>query len=97
MVGEQSRLERVIFNLVENALRHSPSGSLVTVALEQAEADVLVAIDDQGPGVALDAIDTLFEKFSQGKGQRGKAGLGLYFCRITVEHLSLPKTLARAW
>jgi len=86
VVGEQSRLERVIFNLVENALRHSPSGSLVTVALEQAEADVLVAIDDQGPGVAPDVVDTLFEKFSQGKGQQGKAGLGLYFCRITVEH-----------
>jgi hypothetical protein len=86
VVGEQSRLERVIFNLVENALRHSPSGSLVTVALEQAEADVLVAIDDQGPGVAPDMLGTLFEKFSQGKGQKGKAGLGLYFCRITVEH-----------
>jgi signal transduction histidine kinase len=86
VVGEQSRLERIIFNLVENALRHSPSGSLVTVALEQAEADVLVAVDDQGPGVAPDVIGTLFEKFSQGKGQKGKAGLGLYFCRITVEH-----------
>ena len=86
VVGEQSRLERVIFNLVENALRHSPSGSLVTVALEQAGADVLVAVDDQGPGVPPDVIGTLFDKFSQGTGQKGKAGLGLYFCRITVEH-----------
>jgi signal transduction histidine kinase len=86
VVGEQSRLERVIFNLAENAIRHSPAGSLVTVALEQAGADVLVAVDDQGPGVPPDMVGTLFEKFSQGKGQKGKAGLGLYFCRITVEH-----------
>src|SRR4030095_11873387 len=71
---------------VENALRHSPSGSLVMVALEQAGADVLVAVDDQGPGAAPGVVRTLFEKFSQGKGQKGKAGLGLYFCRITVEH-----------
>ena len=86
VVGEQSRLERVIFNLVENALRHSPSGSLVTVVLEQTGADVLVAVDDQGPGVPPDVVGTLFEKFSQGKDQKGKAGLGLYFCRITIEH-----------
>jgi signal transduction histidine kinase len=86
VVGEQSRLERVIFNLVENALRYSPAGSVVTVGMAQGESDVLVAVDDEGPGVPPEVMGTLFEKFSQGKEQKGKAGLGLYFCRITVEH-----------
>ena len=86
VVGEQSRLERVIFNLVENALRYSPSGSVVTVSVAQVESDVLVAVDDEGAGIPPDVLGTLFETFAQGKGHQGKAGLGLYFCRMTVEH-----------
>jgi signal transduction histidine kinase len=86
VVGEQSRLERVIFNLVENALRYSPAGAVVTVGVAQVESDVLVAVDDEGPGIPPDVLGTLFEKFAQGQGRQGKAGLGLYFCRMTVEH-----------
>ncbi|MDZ7378660.1 MAG: HAMP domain-containing histidine kinase [candidate division KSB1 bacterium] len=86
VVGEQSRLERVIFNLVENALRHSPAGAVVTVGVSRVESDVLVTVDDEGPGIPSEVRGTLFEKFAQGPGQRGKAGLGLYFCRMTVEH-----------
>lgn len=86
VVGEASRLERVIFNLVDNALRHSPAGAAVTVVLEQAGTDILVAVEDQGPGVPDALRSTLFEKFTQGAGSKGQAGLGLYFCRITVEH-----------
>ena len=86
VVGEKSRLERVIFNLVENALRHGPSGSTVTVAVGAEGEDVLIIVDDEGRGVSPDSVGTLFEKFSQGGGHIGKAGLGLYFCRITVEH-----------
>lgn len=86
VVGEASRLERVIFNLVENAVRHSPPGTVVSVGLEHAGNEVLVAVDDEGPGIAPEVAGTLFEKFSHSKTQRGKAGLGLYFCRITIEH-----------
>jgi signal transduction histidine kinase len=86
VVGEQSRLERVIFNLVENALRHSPAGSVVTVRVAEEASNVLVMVDDAGPGIPEDMQERLFEKFSQGQGQQGKAGLGLYFCRMTVEH-----------
>ena len=86
VVGEASRLERVIFNLVENALRHSPAGTSVLVTLEQNGTDILVAVDDQGPGVPPEIVGTLFEKFTQGAIGQGKAGLGLYFCRITIEH-----------
>lgn len=86
VVGEASRLERVIFNLVENALRHSPSDTVVTVGFEQAGDEILVAVDDAGPGIAPELAGTLFEKFSRSQAGQGKVGLGLYFCRITIEH-----------
>lgn len=86
VVGEKSRLERVISNLTENALRYSPAGSTVTVACYDETDKILVTIDDEGPGIPPEVAPTLFQKFSQGKKGRGKIGLGLYFCRMTVEH-----------
>jgi signal transduction histidine kinase len=86
VVGEKSRLERVIFNLVENALRHGPPDSTVTVDVRADGGNVLISVDDAGRGVPAESVSTLFEKFSQGGRHVGKAGLGLYFCRITVEH-----------
>ena len=86
VVGEKSRLERVISNLTENALRHSPPDSTVTVGCYADEHEqILIAIDDEGPGIPAEVAPTLFQKFSQGKKGKGKVGLGLYFCRITVE------------
>lgn len=85
--GEKARLERVLSNLIENALRHSPANATVTVGChEAADHQVLITIDDEGPGIPPEIAATLFQKFAQGKQGRGKIGLGLYFCRITVEH-----------
>ena len=86
VVGEKSRLERVISNLAENALRHSSANSTVTIRLIDEGDKIMVAIDDEGPGIAPELAGALFQKFAQGKKGRGKIGLGLYFCRITVEH-----------
>ena len=86
VVGEKSRLERVFSNLIENALRYSPPNASVTIGLYDEGDNVLLAIDDEGPGIPPDIAPTLFEKFAQGKKGRGKIGLGLYFCRITVKH-----------
>jgi signal transduction histidine kinase len=88
VAGEKSRLDRVISNLIENALRHSPANSTVTVGCQDDDDHVLVTIDDEGPGIPQEAAATLFQKFTQGKRGKGKIGLGLYFCRITIEHWS---------
>jgi signal transduction histidine kinase len=85
VVGDKSRLDRVISNLAENAFRHSPPESTVTIGLQQEGEYIIVTVDDNGQGVAPDMADTLFQKFSQGKAKAGRTGLGLYFCRITVE------------
>ncbi len=85
VVGEKSRLDRVLTNLVENAFRHSPPNSTVTIDLQQEDKDILVSVMDEGAGVPPEMANNLFKKFSQGRNKVGKAGLGLYFCRITIE------------
>lgn len=85
VVGEKSRLDRVLTNLVENAFRHSPPKSTVTIDLQQDEKSILLSVIDEGAGVSPDMTNNLFKKFFQGKNKVGKAGLGLYFCRITIE------------
>jgi signal transduction histidine kinase/DNA-binding NarL/FixJ family response regulator len=86
VVGDESRLRRIYTNLVENALRYSPAGTAVTLGLT-ADGDFLRAnVDDEGPGLpAGETATRLFGLFSKGKDGGGKAGLGLYFCKMTVE------------
>lgn len=85
IIGERSRLERVIANLLENALRHTPEQSTVTLTLEEEPLFLRCTIADQGAGVPPESVKYLFQRLFQGKAQAGQAGLGLYFCRITVE------------
>lgn len=85
VVGDRSRLERVLFNLVENAIRHSPPGGTVTIGLQESATQVLITVDDAGSGVPANMVETLFQKFSQASERAGKIGLGLYFCRMMTE------------
>lgn len=84
VVGEQTRLERVLTNLLDNALRYAPVGSTIRIALQEEPMDVLVSIDDEGPGVPKEIGATMFEKFGGDRKSGGKIGLGLYFCKITI-------------
>lgn len=83
--GERRRLDRVLSNLLENALQYGQRGSRVEVSLDHSFAGrVRVRIDDEGPGLDPEVAQALFTKFGQRR-KGGKVGLGLYFCRITVE------------
>lgn len=83
--GQAEQLGRVLYNLLENALRHTPSYSTITVRLEDEGSFLKASIADQGRGLEPNAEGYLFERFRQGEGSKGKAGLGLYFCRITIK------------
>lgn len=85
--GSASRLHRVVMNFSENALRLSPPDSELVLGLVPEGKDLLVVVDDQGPGLDEGAEHTIFERMKQGRKGGGKVGLGLYYCRIT----------ARAW
>jgi signal transduction histidine kinase/DNA-binding response OmpR family regulator len=85
-VGDPPRIDRIFGNLLENALRYSPKGSTVTVGVEDSGAALTAFVDDEGPGLPEDASrDRIFALFGKGKDRPGKAGLGLYFCKMTVE------------
>ena len=85
VVGEATRLERVLFNLLENALRYAPVDSEVVIRLMDEGPSIRFSIEDAGVGVPKDEVNRLFRKFAQGSGKTGQVGLGLYFCRITIE------------
>jgi signal transduction histidine kinase len=86
VIGEERRLSRVLFNLIENAIRFTPSGKLVRVALHEEPAWIRVEIEDEGSGVPPAVAPRLFQKFARGREPGAGTGLGLYFCRITIEN-----------
>jgi two-component system OmpR family sensor kinase len=77
--GNRDDLLRVVTNLLENALRHTPPGSHITAStrpLEDASGELVVA--DDGPGIAAELRPKLFARFTRGAGDRGGSfGLGL--------------------
>jgi signal transduction histidine kinase len=85
VTGHAEKLERVLYNLLENAVRHTPVGSTVTIRLLDERGSIRVAVEDQGPGLELGLAHKLFERFRQGERSPGKAGLGLFFCRIMIK------------
>jgi signal transduction histidine kinase/FixJ family two-component response regulator len=85
VAGDESRLRRIFANLVENSLRVSPPDSTVTIGVIGEDQFVRAFVDDQGPGFPGGEAPPQFSLLGKGKEHGGKAGLGLYFCRITVE------------
>ncbi len=84
--AEETRLHRIFTNLLENALRYTPAGSGVTIGIEDEGTFLKAFVDDEGPGLPPELRPAeMFALFGKGKRGGGKAGLGLYFCRITVE------------
>ena len=85
VVADGRRLVRVLINLVDNALRFSPPGGDVTLRVSRDAKTVTASVDDDGPGVPIEVLPKLFQKFAHGGTGASRTGLGLYFCRITVE------------
>jgi signal transduction histidine kinase/DNA-binding NarL/FixJ family response regulator len=86
VAGDALRIDRIFGNLLENAMRYAPKETSVTIGLQDHDGFVFAFVDDEGPGLPPDQrSDQLFALFSKGKTHAGKAGLGLYFCKITVE------------
>lgn len=79
-----ARLEQVLMNLVENAVRHTKPGSEVVVDAMMEASSVHVRIADRGPGVPPDLRERIFQPWTQGAA-RGRAGLGLAISRRIVE------------
>jgi len=88
VTADPERLQRVLFNLIQNAIRHTPADGSVTVFAEPFDDRLEVEVADTGPGIAPDERDRIFEPFHRGgehtAGSDG-AGLGLAISRAIVE------------
>jgi two-component system OmpR family sensor kinase/two-component system sensor histidine kinase BaeS len=86
---DSQRTEQVLGNLVANALRYTPESGSIHVVVEKAEGQVVLAVNDSGPGIPEDDLPRIFNRFWRGEKSRsrasGGAGLGLAIARQLVE------------
>jgi two-component system sensor histidine kinase KdpD len=82
--GDFTLLGQVVTNLLENAARHSPTGSTVVVAAVVEGATMRVSVADEGPGVDPSEAATIFEPFRSGS-IAGTSGIGLAICKAIIE------------
>ncbi|MFL5803386.1 MAG: sensor histidine kinase [Roseiflexaceae bacterium] len=86
--GDELRLEQVLQNLIQNAIKYSPEGELVVVRVEQRGGQAYVAVADQGIGIPPQALPRLFERLYRasnvGEWQISGMGIGLYVVREII-------------
>ena len=90
--GDEELLRRLIMNLLDNAIRYSPSGGRVRVAVSTTEKAAVVTVEDSGPGIPAGERDRVFERFVRlvPAGEASGSGLGLPIARwIAEQHGSL--------
>jgi signal transduction histidine kinase len=89
VVADRDRVVQVITNLLTNAIKFSPIGGTVTIAVERDRREVVFSVTDDGRGIPPELHEAVFERFAQVDAsdtrQRGGSGLGLAIARRLVE------------
>ncbi|MBV8517219.1 MAG: GAF domain-containing protein [Acidobacteria bacterium] len=89
VTGDRDRLEQVLGNLLENAVKYSPDGSDITVTVEDKGEAFVTAVCDRGIGIPADELGQVFERFHRGRQvsstNYGGLGLGLYITKQIIE------------
>ena len=89
VLGDEGPLARAFDNLVDNAISFSPQGGLVEVRAAHVRGDIVVSIEDEGPGVPEDSRESIFQRFHSLRPEEDgfgmHSGLGLAIARATVE------------
>lgn len=87
-VIDSLRMEQVLVNLLDNAIKFSDTGAEIKIDLTESANRLIIAIQDQGPGIAKEDIETIFEKFYSSSNKSGRrqhgAGMGLALSRAIV-------------
>lgn len=87
--ADAHRVDQMLANLVENAIKYTPAGGDVTVVTWRRGDEVGVTVSDTGPGIPPEALDHVFDRFFRVDGARrrtsGGSGLGLAICREIVD------------
>jgi two-component system, NtrC family, sensor histidine kinase KinB len=80
-----SQLDRVMDNLLDNAIRHTPKGGNIRLQARRHGERVIVSVEDSGEGIAYSQQGRIFEPFVQVGRKKGGAGLGLALCKEIVQ------------
>ena len=89
--GDPSRLKQVIVNLLDNAIKYTPAGGVITLAASAREGHALLEVSDNGTGIPAEALPRIFDRFYRVDKARsrelGGAGLGLSIVKsICIAH-----------
>lgn len=88
VVGDPDRLEQALQNLAANALRHTPDGGTITLSAERVGENIRVSVRDNGPGIPLEHLPQVFDRFYKADVSRqstGGSGLGLSIVKAIIE------------
>ena len=89
VIGDRDRLEQVLGNLLENAVKYSPDGSEIFVNVEERTDSIVTSVCDRGIGIPADELAQVFERFHRGRHvsstNYGGLGLGLYITKQIIE------------
>jgi PAS domain S-box-containing protein len=85
---DQQRIKQILINLIENAIKHTPEGTLISLICQQKDSTVLFRVKDTGPGIPKDRLLGIFKPYSRVDSDRehfSGLGLGLALCKTFVE------------
>ena len=88
LAADGHRIQQVLDNLLGNAVRHTPKGTLTTVSIRVTREELVVSVSDNGPGISPEHVPHLFDRFYRAglkTNGRGGSGLGLYICKGIIE------------
>jgi signal transduction histidine kinase len=88
IMGDENRIELVLFNLLSNAVKYSPKGGDIRISGQVRREQVITCVSDQGPGIAPTDIPYVFDRFyrsTEASRTTKGAGLGLFLSRAVVE------------
>lgn len=83
---DSTLMQEILINLLDNAIKFSPDNTQINIIATKDNSNVLISIEDEGPGIVPDEVNKLFEKYYRGRkitSERG-LGLGLAICRSIV-------------
>jgi two-component system sensor histidine kinase KdpD len=89
VLADARRIEQVLYNLVDNAIKYSPDGGTIAIEVRVAYEAVEVRVTDEGFGVTSEDLQNLFQRFQRGSAAQGRhirgAGLGLAICKGIID------------